>query len=161
MCAAGLAQRVAGAASLRVMPRTPRIFQSVADEPIPFSLTGDEVEYITNEDGTTTVRKVGSWEENFTAVGSAPPQTIVHVLSAVRIDTAGRASWQVPALIAYVETVLVPTDMQRWAALMSDKSRVVHASVLGDLVEYLNEELFGAPLARRTGEQSGRGTSQT
>lgn len=137
------------------------IFRSKTRAPVTFTLGGDQVEYRDDGQGGATVEKVGDWEETFTVVGVAPPETVVRILSVVRTDTHGRASWQIPSLIAYVQEVLIEAHRPRWSALMSDQNRVVDGQTLGDLVEWLNEELFGRPLLRAGGSPDGAGSTGT
>lgn len=125
-----------------------RIFHSGQPEPIGFTIYGE--------------RRDGSeWTEDYDCLGRVAPSVLLTLMSTVSIDTRGRAAYQVPALISFVNQLLVPDDRDRWAALMSDDDRLLDPAVLAELVEWLSEEVFGRPLARRTGSASSSPPAET
>lgn len=130
-----------------------RLFHSATPEPIEFTLTGETFRPGPDDEPT--------WTEDFTCVGGAPPASIAVLLSTVSIDTLGRPAYQVPALIQFVRELLVAEDVPRWLDLMQDTSKLLDSAVLADLVEWLSEEVFGRPLARRGGSPAGRSSAPT
>lgn len=129
---------------------TARIFHNGAPKaPILFVLDGERVDPTIDYANPPEEWQPETWTEEFTAMGQAPPGTLVSLLGTVRIDHLQRPAYQVPAMLTFVSEVLIPTDRDRWWALVNDQLRIVKSEVLGELTEWLSEEVFGRPLVRR------------
>lgn len=103
--------------------------------------------------------------EKFHCVPAPAGGTLSRLAAAVRVDERGRQIYDAPNLTLFVEDVLAEErpqpveapapvngdepaaevleiqpcdDVERWRALMADKKRPVHISVLGDIVVWLS-----------------------
>ena len=121
-----------------------RTFSSRIDPdraPTTFTLDGDRV------DGKG--RPTGEmWSEDFTALPKVPSVALDDLAQSVRIDSKGRQAYNAPSVLNFLRRVIVPDDLERFEALVSDPARNVELDLMADVMNWLVDELGGRPTKR-------------
>lgn len=107
-------------------------------EPVPFTLKGVYASGQTGPNGVTT------WEETFHA-SPVPPLAIAQSLGAAYVTDPGtqKTIYNLFVVLPFIRDCLVLDDAQRFDALVNDKTRLVHAAVLGKIMAWLTEMYMG------------------
>lgn len=88
------------------------------------------------------------WKEQFTCLAVAPSGVLDDLTSSSLLDPQGNRVYNATSLIAFFEGVLIEDDVVRFRRLVHDKNRIVDLDTLGDLMQWLSEELLGRPTKR-------------
>jgi hypothetical protein len=110
------------------------------DDPLVFVIEGKQ--RVVDENGEA---KELDWIEEFTAIPAVPAGIAADFVATFFTDTAGNQIWPADALMAYLEAVVIPEDLDRFRTFSHDKTKSVSASLLGDVVQWLAPLQSGHP----------------
>lgn len=82
------------------------------------------------------------WSETFTVVPVAPGGVLDDVARMVGVDGRGKRVWNAPSVMKFLTGVLIEPDVARFDDLVHDKERLVELEALGEITEWVSEQLF-------------------
>jgi hypothetical protein len=101
--------------------------------PIDFELSGTDITGV-------------EWSEKFSALPTAPTKLLHDFFASFYVNDAGQKIYNAESIVLYLRGVLLDDEqVARFDTLTDDRVRLVQASMLGDLVEWLAPQQSGFP----------------
>ncbi len=102
-----------------------------------FDVTGDGGEVLHHEDEV--------WTEKFTCLSKVPAKVLDKLVASMGMSR-GEVSFDNLHICGFLRACLVPTDRDRWDALLDDEARIVDLDEdLSPILDLLTGGLFGRP----------------
>lgn len=80
------------------------------------------------------------WAETFTCVAAVPAVLATNLRGSMVQDESGARIWHAGTIFDFFDEVIIPADLPRFKATLTDPKRIVQITVLVEIYQWLQEE---------------------